>query len=829
MAAQEMNDRPLYNSNIIRSYIRLIKLKYNFFDLNDLLDYAGMKMYQIEDDGHWFTQKQVNLFYERLVQLTGKNDIAWEAGMYSTSPGSMGPLRSYLLGLMGLAGIYELLEKVVPKLTRSSVYECKKIGPHKVLVTVTPNEGVKEEQFQCENRLGYLEGFSRLFHAKPPKVQHTECLFRGGKVCSYIISWQEPPSARWRQARNVITLFLSAVCLVSLFLFSFSQTFLIILPLALIVGLFFFWATEKSRNLELKNALDEVSASSEEKMEQISINYDNSLLINEVGQAFSTATDIDGVLEKISNILQKRLAHDRGLFMLANREKDRLIFRTGYGYTDGQLGLLKEIPFRLDDPKSGGVFSVSFNEKKPAIFNDLDERKDDLRSCDTEYVRVTGSRSLICCPIVYEEEPMGILAIDNAGSKRQFRQSDINLLMGVASQIALRIHNIMLEAQLLQTQKLEAVGSLAGGIAHDFNNILTAILGYCEMIISKLPEGDPIRENALVIYHSGERAAALTRQLLAFSRKQVLDMKVNNLNIIVEDLGRMLGRLIGDDVVMELHTQKPIGNILADFSQIEQVLLNLVVNARDAMPCGGHLTIETGEIVLDEKYAESHSGVKAGAYAVLTVTDTGVGMDQAVRERIFEPFFTTKEAGKGTGLGLSTVYGIIKQHRGHINVYSEPGKGTTFKIFFPLVSGQVEERALKETKTLTGGTETILVVDDDASIRRLVVDTLEPLGYSLMVAACGEEALQLSRTTKENIQLVLSDVVMPGMNGRQLVTILRKERPGIKAILMSGYPNHVAVSTGDLEPGVVFINKPFPPISLTDKIRTLVDEGKTAA
>jgi hypothetical protein len=414
-----------------------------------------MKMYQIEDDGHWFTQKEVNRFYERLVQLTGKQDIAREAGMYSTSPGSMGLMRIYLLGMMGLAGIYELLEKFVPKLTRSSVYDCKKIGPHKVLVTVTPNEGVTEEPFQCENRLGYLEGFSRLFHAKPPKVQHTECLFRGGKVCRYIISWQEPPSARWRQARNVTALLLGVACLIPPLLFSFSQTFSIFLPLALIVGLFFFWATEKSKNGELQKALDEVSASSEEKMEQISINYDNSLLINEVGQAFSTATDIDGVLEKISNILQKRLANDRGLIMLTTREKDRLIFRTGYGFTDEQLGELKGINFRLDTPDSCEMFSVSFHEKRPVIFNDLDVKKDDLSPCDREYVGMTGSLSLICCPIVYEDEPMGVLVVDNAGSrKRPFRQSDINLLMGVASQIASRIHYIMIETQLRQTQKL---------------------------------------------------------------------------------------------------------------------------------------------------------------------------------------------------------------------------------------------------------------------------------------------------------------------------------------------------------------------------------------
>jgi two-component system cell cycle sensor histidine kinase/response regulator CckA len=436
----------------------------------------------------------------------------------------------------------------------------------------------------------------------------------------------------------------------------------------------------------------------------------------------------------------------------------------------------------------------------------------------------TGARSLICCPIVYEEEPLGILTIDNAATQKPFRQSDINLLMGVASQIAARIHNITLENHLRQTQKMEAVGSLAGGIAHDFNNILTSILGYSEMVLDRLPEGEPMREKVRIIYDSGERAAALTRQLLAFSRKQVMEMKVNSLNTIVENLSKMLGRLIGEDVVMELHTQKSIGNIMADVSQIEQVILNLSVNARDAMPCGGHLTIETGETVLDEKYAESHSGVQAGSYAVLTVTDTGAGMTPEVRERIFEPFFTTKEAGKGTGLGLSTVYGIVKQHRGHISVYSEPGKGTTFRIFFPLVSGQVES-SQEETTTLAGGAETILVVDDDPSVRRLVVDTLESLGYRVMAAGCGAEALQSSKTTEEKIDLLLSDVVMPGMNGLQLVTILRKERPGIKTILMSGYPNHVAARNGYIESGIVFINKPFSPITLANKIRAVLDEG----
>jgi signal transduction histidine kinase len=583
------------------------------------------------------------------------------------------------------------------------------------------------------------------------------------------------------------------------------------------------WLAEYIDVKELRAAVDSLSDSSDKLLDQINMNYNNALMINEIGQALSNEEDIAGVLEQVSGILQKRLDYDRGLVMLANPSKTRLLYRAGFGYSDEQLAVVKKIAFHLDNPKSQGIFSVSFQEQRPILLNDLDEIKNDLSQRSFEFAKKMDVKSLICCPIIYEEEPLGILAVDNIRSKRPLLQRDINLLMGVAPQIGSRIHNVMLEDKLRQTQKMEAVGSLAGGVAHDFNNILTTILGYSELLIQKLPTEDPIHTMVEAIHRAGERAADLTRQLLAFSRKQVMEMKLSNLNTIVNDMGKMLGRLIGEDIVMELATSEPIGNIMADVGQIEQILMNLAVNARDAMPCGGRLTIATGETDRDDEQTLIRASAKGDSYAILTVSDTGEGMDHDVRERIFEPFFTTKEMDKGTGLGLATVYGIVKQHNGYIDVYSKPGQGTTFKIFFPVKSGRVKEKIIDQTTTMAHGTETILVVDDDSTVRRLIAHTLVPLGYTLMEASCGREALEICRTTPEKIDLVLSDVIMPGMNGRELIEHLKQKRPEIKTLFMSGYTDNILAKHGILESKIVVINKPILPISLANTLRAVLD------
>lgn len=381
-----------------------------------------------------------------------------------------------------------------------------------------------------------------------------------------------------------------------------------------------------------------------------------------------------------------------------------------------------------------------------------------------------------------------------------------------------------LRAQLLASQKMEAVGILAGGVAHDFNNILTTVLGYSQIMVLKLDENDPMREMAEEIYDAAERASGLTRQLLAFSRKQVMEMTVSSLNDIVENISRMIGRLIGEDIELRFSLAESIGSIKADAGQVEQVLMNLVINARDAMPDGGKLTIETHEVVLDEKYAASHAEVTPGCYAMLCVMDTGEGMTREVQEKIFEPFFTTKTRDKGTGLGLATVYGIVKQHGGHIYVYSEPDRGTTFKIYFPVVEEALAEKdALKALRAMPQGTELIMVVDDDPAIRRLVRDTLEPLGYSIIEAGSGEDALSLFKRTRERVDLVLSDLIMPGINGQEMMMELERDYPEVKTILMSGYTDNIIVNHGMLKPDVNFIGKPLLPIVLTNKIREVLD------
>ncbi len=381
-----------------------------------------------------------------------------------------------------------------------------------------------------------------------------------------------------------------------------------------------------------------------------------------------------------------------------------------------------------------------------------------------------------------------------------------------------------LQAQFLQAQKIESIGLLAGGVAHDFNNILSTILGYSELSLMNLPDGHPARQNLLIIREAGEKAAALTHQLLAFSRKQVLEMKAINLNTIVEKMVKMLGRVIGEDVVLHLNTKSPTRNIMADLGQIEQVLMNLAVNARDAMPAGGRLIIETSDIELYGEYVKKHEIVKPGPYVMLAVSDTGEGMSKNVMDRIFDPFFTTKEVGRGTGLGLATVYGIVKQHNGYIFVYSEPGKGTTFKIYLPATHEKSRGTQTAASGTMSRGTETVLVADDEPDIRNLVLDVLRPLGYHVLIAASGEEALSASDALRGPVDLLLTDVVMPGMDGKKLADELCSRRPDVKVIFMSGYTDDAIAHHGILDSGVILIQKPLTPGVLARKIREVLDK-----
>jgi PAS domain S-box-containing protein len=383
----------------------------------------------------------------------------------------------------------------------------------------------------------------------------------------------------------------------------------------------------------------------------------------------------------------------------------------------------------------------------------------------------------------------------------------------------------MLEEQLLHSQKMEAVGRLAGGVAHDFNNLLTVIKGYSELMLNEVTEKDPMRVEVEEIRRAAERAASLTRQLLAFSRRQVLEPKVLDLNTIIRNMQRLLQRLLSEDVQLQVSLPPDLGHVKADPGQIEQVIMNLAVNARDAMPQGGKLTIETGNHVIDETYAREHAVVHAGRYAMMAVTDTGIGMDQQTVSHIFEPFFTTKETGKGTGLGLSTVYGIVKQSGGYIWVYSEPGRGTTFKVYLPVVeTGKPDDMGMRPVLAPTyRGTETILLVEDEDGVRALVREVLQRHGYHVIETRNGGEALLACEQHSGNIHLLLSDVVLAQVTGTELARRLTPLRPEMKVLFISGYTEEAIIHQGMLEEGTAFLQKPFTPNVLARKVREVLD------
>jgi len=433
----------LYNSRIIDSYIRLIKKKYSYVNVGDLLRSAKMEPYEVADQGHWFNQEQVDLFYERLVKVTGNDQIAREAGRFAAAPDSINVMRQYVLGLGSPAKAYELIGKTTQNFTRSSRYESRRLASNKVEIIVTPEKGVCEKPFQCENRIGFMEAIATVFNNKLLHLEHPECIFRNGSACRYIISWEKNPSAYWKKVRNYGAFLLLALSAASFFLsgwialLAVVPTFLSFILLACLV------AASMEKN-ELKTGIENLRESTDKLLEQINLNYSNALLTNEVGQAISKQINVEAILQNVFQVLQKRLDYDRGMILLADEEKTRLVFSAGFGYSVEQQNLLQKTSFHLDRPESKGVFVISFREQKPFLVNDFDDIKTNLSSNSLAFAKKLGAQSFIVCPIVCDGESIGILAVDNVVTKKPLIQSNMSLLMGTATVIGIGIRNALL-------------------------------------------------------------------------------------------------------------------------------------------------------------------------------------------------------------------------------------------------------------------------------------------------------------------------------------------------------------------------------------------------
>jgi len=547
----------------------------------------------------------------------------------------------------------------------------------------------------------------------------------------------------------------------------------------------------------------------------------------ETSRELSKIQPLESLLAKIAEACGHLLDSDSVGIRI--REEDDLVLAGAYGDAREAMPTPR---LKVGESLSGAVAATG----EPLMVSDA-VRDPRMTPAQREAYQRGGYKAFLGVPLILGPQVLGVLSI-RTRREQGFSLEDLALAMAFAAQAAIALENSRLyqqtqrayeelsqtQEQLTQARKMEAVGRLAGGIAHDFNNLLTVLIGRSQLLLRRLGAEDPVRADIELMEHTADRAADLTRQLLAFSRKQVLQPSVLDLNVVVANLAEMLRRLIGEDIALVTALDPALSHVKADPGQIEQIVMNLAANARDAMSKGGRLTLETNNAELDAAYARRHVEVRPGPYVMLAVSDTGLGMSPETLTHIFEPFFTTKGPGQGTGLGLATVYGIVKQSDGHIWVYSEPGRGTTFKIYLPRVEEAVDPSVARwRLPEPARGHETILLVEDELAVRDLARDVLRAYGYTVLEAQDGREALLISERYFGPIHLMLTDVVMPEMSGRELASQLAPLRPTMPVIYMSGYTDAAVVHHGVLDPGTTFLQKPFTPDALARKLRQVLD------
>jgi len=947
-----MIDKPLYNSIIVKTYLEYLKSNYPDLNYKELLEYADITNYEIEDRGHWLTQEQVNRFHEYASRTTANPEVAKQAGRYIASPKSSvsNMLRQSVAGFLSPAMAYWAIEKIALNVSRHLSIESKSLADNEIELIVTPNPGVKEELFQCQNRIGMFEAVSEIFTHKFATIEHPECMHRGDQHCRYIISWESPKSLFLKKMGSY-ALAASVLASFPLFYFLPVHQWLITTSWSLLISITILLAGSLWRNREMAANLKQQGQASEEVIEQTNHRYSESLLIREIGEAASTILDPQQLLNFITDSLQKRLHFDRSMVMLANPEKTKLVYSAGHGYTPHEEALLRNLNFNLTNPESKGFFYLAYMNQEPFLVDGAEQFESDFSEKSYKLIKDLGVTSFICVPIIYKKNTEGILAVDIGKSKINPTQSGVSLLVGIARQIAISLNNARshkrvleseerfrnlsdnspdiiyqldqegrikyvnsaweqifghnkaelggkyllgflrhedqkaftetfqsilkdqlrvrdkyftifnskglpryitltaapdsdaegnvigivgtikdisklrgMEAMLLQASKMEAVGTLTGGIAHDFNNIIQAIMGYQQLMISGRVGNEADMQYLNSIGELIGRSRELVRQLLLFSKKVEPLSRIVNINEEIKNIHSLLIKSIPKMIEIKNDLCADIFSINADATQIGQIIMNLVINARDAMGDSGVIIIKTSNMVLSEQAIIGGLTFHPGIYVQLSVADMGCGMEPDVIKRIFEPFFTTKEPGKGTGLGLSVVHGIVKNHSGFIYCESEPDKGTTFHIILPASIAGVEPPKVQELpKPSAYGAEKILLVDDEKSILETVKDTLILFGYRVVTAESGEQALEIYHRLKDEIDLVILDLIMPGCGGKKCLHGLLEINHNIKVLMTSGYSNRQQTENLTIAGAAGFIHKPYRPEDLLFTIRGIID------
>ncbi len=826
-------DKELYNSLVLDTYITLIKDRYPNIEIEDLMAYAGIENYELGDYSVWFTQRQVNRFHERLSMLTDNMRIAWEAGRYAATPKCFGEVRGLVLSLGGIRRAYELIGKYARRLNRSSHYTTQTLGKNKIEIVVSPNEGVKEEPFQCENRLGNLRGIADMFSHKDVTITHPECMFKNGEVCRYEVAWRDTAS-------SVLAPLAGFSMFVTLLMFIAPWTSAgAAVPhgawlISLVVSLGMGWADQKAKTNALGRSLNGIYTTKEELLSQIEINAENFRVIIDIGQALGLEDSEGHIFERAARIAGRQMKYDRTMIMIANDEKTVLSYCGGYGFTDLEKKYVSKYSISLDDP-SEGVFYEAFRNDTPILVNDMEMLKNRSSSRSFKLAEQMRPFSFIVSPIDVDGVPIGIFIAGNNRTPRLLDRNDKHLVMGVAQQIGTVYRRQKYEEQqaefnrqIVQLQKMEALGVLAGGIAHDFNNILSPILGYTDLCLSVCPEDEQIQEYLNRVKKAGVRAQELVGQILAFSRQGEKEHIRCHPGPIVKETLKLLRASVPRAIKIETLVRQDLKPIMADPTQIHQLVMNLCTNAYHAMAeSGGVLKVSLEEIQVRERPLEDARRMLPGNYIHMQVADTGHGMSKQVMANIFEPYFTTKQKGKGTGLGLSIVQNIVARLKGYAFVDSMEGQGSCFDIYLPQAGEKSSKKQENFEPAAPRGKESILLVDDESQILLLHKEMLEGFGYKVSACADSQVALDIFSRHASQWDLVVTDQVMPGLTGMELAEQIFKISTDTPVILCTGYSDAVTEDQVKEKGISAFVMKPVVSAQLARCIRTALGATDT--